>query len=91
MFGVIDGELTLYKGERPVSRVGPGEVFGEMALVDRSARSLTAVADTAAIVAAMDRDTFLYLVSHTPNLALQVMCVLARRIRDLDEALSRVR
>jgi CRP/FNR family cyclic AMP-dependent transcriptional regulator len=90
MFGVVDGELALYKGQRRVAAVGPGEVLGEMALVDRSPRSLTAVASTTTTVAGMDRDTFLYLVSHTPNLALQVMTVLARRVRALDEALSRV-
>jgi CRP-like cAMP-binding protein len=89
MYGVLDGELGLYKGDQQVRAIGPGEVLGEMALVDRSPRSLTAVANTATTVAAMDHDTFLYLVSHTPNLALQVMSVLARRIRDLDRALSR--
>jgi CRP/FNR family cyclic AMP-dependent transcriptional regulator len=86
MYGVIAGEIGLYKGDRRVGAVGPGEVLGEMALVDRSPRSLTAKADAQTTVAAMDRDTFLYLVSHTPNLALQVMSVLARRLRDRDTA-----
>jgi CRP-like cAMP-binding protein len=90
MYGVIEGELALYKGDRPIRTVGAGAVLGEMAVVDRSPRSLTAVANCPTTVAAMDRDTFLYLVSHTPTLALQVMSVLARRIRDLDAALTAV-
>jgi CRP-like cAMP-binding protein len=52
-----------------------------MAIVDRSARSATAVAVEDSTIAVIDRHRFLFLVGETPNFALQVMASLAERLR----------
>ena len=83
MYGVVSGEIQLFDGDRVVTTVRPGEVFGELALLDNAPRSLDAVASAETVVAAIDRALFLYLISETPTFALDVMQSLADRVRAL--------
>jgi len=81
MFGVVSGCVELSAGGVPVARVEAGGVFGEMALVDSSPRSLTATALIDTTVAVIDRHTFLFLIHETPTFALDVMSSMAERLR----------
>ena len=93
MYIVHSGAVKLVKKspgrEIVIATVQPGEFFGEMALVDNAPRSVSAVAGTDQTrLLAMDRDKFLFLVSHQPAFALTVMHVLCQRIREMNERLS---
>ena len=44
MYGVISGAVELRRGEKVVLRIGPDGTFGELAIIDASPRSLTAIA-----------------------------------------------
>jgi CRP-like cAMP-binding protein len=83
MFGVIEGkvELRFADGRSPLA-VGPDETFGEMALVDKSPRSATAVASEDTKLAVIDKRRFLFLIGETPQFALQVMANLAQHLRE---------
>ncbi len=81
MFGVIEGEVELRLSDGRVLTLGPDDSFGEMALVDASPRSATAVAVSETTLAVIDRQRFLFLVGETPRFALQVMSSLAERLR----------
>ena len=81
MFGVIEGEVELRLANGTVRRLGPDDTFGEMAIVDGSPRSATAVAVTDTKLAVLDRHRFLFLVQETPMFALQVMSSIAERLR----------
>lgn len=81
MFAVVEGTVHLKVGDRVVDQSGPGEIVGEMALIDQSNRSATAVAATDVKVAVVDRKRFLYLVQEHPTFALQVMEMMAARLR----------
>jgi CRP/FNR family cyclic AMP-dependent transcriptional regulator len=85
MFGVVAGQIELLRGNQVLARVGPGETFGEMAIIDDAPRLLTAVAVEPSEIAVITRRTFLFLVHETPMFAIQVMQSLASRIRELDE------
>jgi CRP-like cAMP-binding protein len=85
MFGVIEGMIELRLGNGHAIALGPDETFGEMAIVDSSARSATAVAVADSKLAVIDRRRFLFLVHETPTFALQVMSSLAERLRDLQK------
>jgi CRP-like cAMP-binding protein len=86
MYGVVSGAIELREGDAAVATIGPEGTFGELAIIDRTPRSLTAVATEPSRVAVIDERTFLFLVHETPTFALQVMRALAARIRQLDEA-----
>ena len=87
MFGVIDGAVELRRGDHVVTTIGPDGTFGEMSLIDKSPRSLTAVAREPSEVAVINERVFLFLVHETPTFALQVMRSLADRVRELNERL----
>jgi CRP-like cAMP-binding protein len=83
MYGVLDGELEVRVGERVIDRVGAGGIVGEMALIDAKPRSATVVAVTPARLVAIDQRRFLFLVQQTPFFAINVMAVMAERLRKL--------
>jgi CRP/FNR family transcriptional regulator, cyclic AMP receptor protein len=69
--------------EVTLATLGTGEFFGEMALVDSSPRTATAIAaaDNTRLIT-LDQDKFLYLVGQQPAFALTIMHELCRRIRE---------
>jgi CRP-like cAMP-binding protein len=81
MFGIVSGAVELRMANGHSFTLGPDDTFGEMAMVDSSARSATAVATEDCTVAVIDKHRFLFLVGETPNFALQVMASLAERLR----------
>jgi CRP-like cAMP-binding protein len=80
-FVVREGSVGIYVGGRVVERIGTSGVFGEMAMVDALPRSATAIAETDCVVVPLSEQQFLTLVREAPYFALEVMRVLARRIR----------
>lgn len=81
MYAIQEGEVELRLGEVPLESLGAGAIFGEMALVDHFARSATAVARTRCQIVVVPERRFLLLVQQTPFFALQVMRVMAERLR----------
>ncbi len=81
MFAVAEGELELAHKGKVVDRIGPGGILGEMALIDAVPRSATATATRASRVVRVDQEHFAYLVQEHPTFALQVMTVMAERLR----------
>jgi CRP-like cAMP-binding protein len=86
MFAVIEGEVNIFVQGRLVRACGPGEIFGEMGLIEHQPRLGDAVAKTACKLAKVNEDRFNYMVQQTPNFALTVMRVLSERLRSEDLA-----
>jgi CRP/FNR family transcriptional regulator, cyclic AMP receptor protein len=80
-FVVVRGEVEIRSGNRRFETVGQNGIFGEMAMIDESARSATAVALTDVTLAPIKENQFLFMVQHTPFFALRVMRVIANRLR----------
>jgi CRP-like cAMP-binding protein len=81
LFIVKSGKVEVRLGNRLLDTLPELSIFGEMALIDRSPRSATVVAATDAIIVPVGEKQFLFLVSRTPHFALNVMRVLAQRLR----------
>ncbi|HZZ23329.1 MAG TPA: cyclic nucleotide-binding domain-containing protein [Roseiarcus sp.] len=80
-FVVVRGEVEIRSGNRWIETVGQNGIFGEMAVIDESARSATVVALTDVTLAPIQEQQFLFMVKHAPFFALRVMRVLANRLR----------
>lgn len=81
MYGIVNGAVELHTANRPIAVLGPDDVFGEMALIDRSPWSATATTTAQTTLAIIDRQRFLFLVQETPLFALAVMSTMAERFR----------
>jgi serine/threonine protein phosphatase PrpC len=95
MYVVLSGSVRLVKGDTTVAEIGRGHHFGEMALVDRSVRSLTAVCGEATRLVVSQRKDFYDIIKREPASAVKMLWafvqVLGARLRkttnDLSEAL----
>lgn len=81
MYVVREGTVTIHADGLPIEEVGPGGIFGELALIDSAPRSATATAATPCELVLLNERAFLYHVSQTPFFALNVMRVLSQRLR----------
>lgn len=68
----------------------PGQVFGELSLLDGKSRSATAVAAAPLAAVTMPREHFLSLLRRRPEAAIRTLAVLAERLRRTDELLGEV-
>jgi hypothetical protein len=86
LFVVLEGQVEIAKisgaGKTVIVALGKGEFFGEMAVIDGSARSATAIAAAPHTrVMRINHARFVYLVSQQPAFALMVMDALSKRLR----------
>jgi CRP/FNR family cyclic AMP-dependent transcriptional regulator len=82
---VINGEVELVVNGTGVETVGPGGIFGEMALIEQKPRIASAIAGTDCRIVSIDERQFMFLVQVTPNFAIRVMRILAERLRRMDQ------
>lgn len=78
---VQSGTVDLYIGGRLVESVGPDGLIGELALIDQEPRSADAIARTDCALVPIDQSRFNELVKETPGFAVDVLRILAQRIR----------
>jgi CRP-like cAMP-binding protein len=86
MYIIKSGEVELRLGNRLLENLSANDIFGEMALIDSAPRSATAIAATDVQLVPVGEKQFAFLVSQTPYFALNVMRVMARRLRAMNSA-----
>jgi CRP/FNR family transcriptional regulator, cyclic AMP receptor protein len=81
---VLSGEATVRRNGRKVAVLGPGNYFGELALLDRGPRSATVVAATDMQLAVISQREFLGVLDDVPAVAQKLLAGMAARLRDAD-------
>ena len=81
MFLILEGEILIALETAEIDRLGPGDIFGEMALVENGTRSARAIATAASKLLCLGRVQFADLLRESPDFALHVMSVMSARIR----------
>ena len=87
MFLLRKGLVEITVHGKPVEEVRAGGIFGEMALIDQSARSASAIAKEDCETVPVDERLFVILVQEAPYFALDVMRTLVERIRAMNKRL----
>jgi CRP/FNR family cyclic AMP-dependent transcriptional regulator len=96
LYLLLDGEVEVTRepeeGGRPVTlaRLQPGDIFGEMAVLDDDTRSSSITTLSPTRCALLSRWELLQELRRHPDLAIELIRVLARRIRVMDERLATV-
>jgi CRP-like cAMP-binding protein len=86
---VVSGQATVRRNGRKVATLGPGQYFGELALLDRGPRSATVTAETEVELAIISQREFLGVLNQVPAVAYKLLVTMASRLRDADtKALS---
>lgn len=81
MYVLLEGQIAVQLGEETLEAIEPGDIVGEMALIDGKPRSATAVAKSDSRLAKVDERKFLFMAQQTPFFSLLVMRILADRLR----------
>src|ERR1700759_2779437 len=94
LYVVLDGKIDIVKDSgatrTTIVTLGKGEFFGEMAVIDGSSRSATAIAAAPNTrVMRINHARFVYLVTQQPAFALMVMDALSKRLRASNAAAFR--
>ena len=87
LFIIQSGEVEIRLGNRVLEKLPQYSIFGEMALIDAAPRSATAVAASDVKLVPVNEKQFLFLISNTPHFALNVMRIMARRLRAANRSL----
>jgi CRP/FNR family cyclic AMP-dependent transcriptional regulator len=93
LYIVVSGKVKLGRRssdgrENLVAVMGPSDQFGELSLFDPGPRTATAVAVTDTRVAVLPKEALVQWVSDRPQIALQLMRVIARRLRRTNTMLA---
>jgi len=89
--GAIRISVTSSDGkELLLAIIQPGEVFGELAILDNKERSADAVAETACTVAMLDRRDILSFFERNPSAWPNLVKVLCQRLRHTDQVFAEV-
>jgi CRP/FNR family transcriptional regulator, cyclic AMP receptor protein len=83
-FVVIDGTASVTRDGNEVAEVGPGAVFGEMALIDRTPRNASVTATTPMRVLVIGKREFTGLLDEAADFRTSIMSALAARVRQKD-------
>jgi CRP-like cAMP-binding protein len=83
---VLDGNAKVVRGGRTSRRLGAGDYFGEMALIDDAPRSADVVADGDVLTLTIDRAGFAKLLRAEPAIAQALLRTLAARVRAAETA-----
>jgi len=83
-FLILDGEAVVHRNNRKVALLGPGQWFGEMALLDRGPRTATVVAATDMRLLVLAQREFAGLLDSMPGFAAKILNGVAHRLRESD-------
>jgi len=87
LYVIKSGQVEIRLGNRLLATLEANDIFGEMALFDSTPRSATAVAKTDVALVPVSKKDFVTLVSRAPTFALDIMSMLARRLREANKAM----
>ena len=90
MYVVLEGRVAISLGDRVIERVGPGGMFGEMALVDRAARAASANAETECKLLPINRTAFLELVKAKPEFGASLLKSIGLRMQQLAQQVAQL-
>lgn len=84
-FVIIDGQVEVRRGDQLLATLGPGDHFGEQAILDGGPRTASVKAITPLKVLVLGQREFSALIDDVPGLGHKLLRTLAQRVRELDD------
>jgi CRP/FNR family cyclic AMP-dependent transcriptional regulator len=83
-FVIMSGTAKLTRRGRKIATLGPGDSFGELALLDKHPRNATAIAETPMELVVIGQREFAGLIDDVPGFARKLLAAMAARLRAAD-------
>jgi CRP/FNR family transcriptional regulator, cyclic AMP receptor protein len=81
---IASGQAEVSRDGKAIARLGPGDVVGELSLIDGKPRSATVTATTDLEVLELDSEDLLTLMRKAPPVVRKLLEALAQRVRAVD-------
>ena len=78
---ILDGNAKVVIRGRTIDRMGPGQFFGEIALLDGAPRTASVIAETPLVTIRIYRRGFMRLLETEPSMTVKILGEVARRVR----------
>ena len=88
MYVVMQGTVGIFIRDNEVEKVNAGGTFGEMALVDQSPRTASAIAQSDCVLLSVNRTALMALVKAQPAIGIAMMRSIADRLRHMNSLLA---
>lgn len=88
---IIDGQAEVLRDDKVVATLGPGEFFGEVALIESVNRTASVVAKTNLTLEVLDRRGFNTLLDDLPRLARSILKGVTHRLAEREDEIDRLR
>lgn len=83
-FVIFEGAVSVKRGGRKITTLGPGDVVGELSLLDHGPRTASATCESDCSLFVLDQRHFRGVLESHPSIAMKLLGTLAGRIRNLD-------
>ena len=83
-FVILDGNAKITRQGRKIANIGPGDAFGELALLEKAPRNSTVIAETDMELVVLGQREFAGLIDEVPGFARKLLAGMAKRLRDAD-------
>ena len=90
LFVIVKGKVAITSGGERLADLGPGDAFGEMAVLDEVPRSGTASAEEDTEVLRIGSEEFYEILHEQVEIAEGVIRVLTRRLREADATIQKL-
>ena len=86
---IIEGTATVKRSGKVLARLGPGDFFGELAVIAGVPRTATVTADSDMLIETLNRREFSSLLDESPRIAKKVLVGAVRRLHEIEVGLVR--
>jgi CRP/FNR family cyclic AMP-dependent transcriptional regulator len=83
-FVIVEGTAKVSRHGQPVATLGPGQFFGDLALLDHAPRNATVTAESPMELVVLGQREFSGLIDDVPGFAAKLLAGLAARLRAAD-------
>jgi CRP-like cAMP-binding protein len=84
-FLIVSGQASVKRNNRKVATLGPGQYYGELALLDRRPRSASVTSDTDMTLLVLGQRQFNGVLDSVPPLSRKLLSAMATRLREADD------
>jgi CRP-like cAMP-binding protein len=87
---ILEGGARVERDGKVIARLGPGDFFGEMSLIDGLPRSAAVIAESPSVLLVIQSRAFRSLLDAVPGLQKRLLITLCERLRTADTRLASI-